>query len=176
MLSQKAKYALRAVMMLAERAGDPEPVRVPEIAQRERISLKFLEAILVELRDAELVESRRGRHGGYRLKRPPEEISFGDVIRTIDGALAPIRCASRFQFQPCADCTDVAACVIRWAMIRARDAISDALDHCTLAEALAQQIKLPPGIVVPLPTKPDASAAPKESQPEPPARLLGQGK
>ncbi|HLY58565.1 MAG TPA: Rrf2 family transcriptional regulator, partial [Stellaceae bacterium] len=151
MLSQKAKYALRAAMMLAERAGDSEPVRVPEIAQREHISLKFLEAILVELRDAGIVESRRGRNGGYKLRRSPDEISFGDIIRVIDGALAPIRCASRFQFQPCADCPDVASCVIRWAMIRARDAISDALDHCTLAEALSQQIKLPPGLVVDLP-------------------------
>jgi Rrf2 family protein len=146
MLSQKAKYALRAVMMLAERAGEADPVRVPEIAQRERISLKFLEAILVELRDAGLVESRRGRNGGYRLKRAPEEISFGDVIRIVDGPLAPIRCASRTQFEPCADCPDVASCVIRWAMVRARDAISNALDHCSLAEALSQQIKLPPDL------------------------------
>jgi Rrf2 family protein len=144
MLSQKAKYALRAIMMLAEQADTDEPLRVPAIAERERISLKFLETILVELRDAGLVESRRGRRGGYRLKRAPSEISFGDVIRVIDGALAPIRCASRFQFQACADCQDVGSCVIRWAMVRARDAIAEALDHCTLAEALAQQIALPP--------------------------------
>ena len=147
MLSQKAKYALRAVMMLAERQGDPQPVRVPEIARREHISLKFLEAILVELRDADIVESRRGRSGGYRLKRSPEQISFGDIIRVVDGPLAPIRCASRTQFQACADCRDVASCVIRWAMLKARDAISDALDNCSLASALAQQIKLPPELL-----------------------------
>ncbi len=126
-------------MMLAERAPDPKPVRVPEIASREHISLKFLETILVQLRDAGIVESRRGRNGGYRLKRSPEDISFGDIIRVVDGPLALIRCASRTQFEPCADCADVGSCAIRWAMVKARDAVATALEGCSLASALERQ-------------------------------------
>jgi Rrf2 family protein len=136
MLSQKAKYALRAVLMLAESAGAGAPIAVSEIAERERISQKFLEAILVELRDAGLVDSRRGRYGGYSLRRPPESISFGEVIRAIDGPLALIPCASRTQFKACADCVDVVNCSIRWAMLNARDAIAASLDGCSLADAL----------------------------------------
>jgi Rrf2 family protein len=145
MLSQKAKYAMRATLLLAERWGEREPVSIREIAQGEGISLKFLETILVELRDAGIVESRRGRSGGYRLCRPPEEVSFSSVIRAIDGPLAPIRCASRHYFEPCADCQDIRNCSIRWVMIRARDALADALDHSTVAEALAQKVELPGG-------------------------------
>ena len=118
MLSQKAKYALRAVLMLAERFGaQTPPVAVSEIAEREQIPQKFLEAILVELRDSGILESRRGRYGGYSLQRPPAAISFGEVIRAIDGPLALIPCASRTQFKACGDCADVAACRIRWASI-----------------------------------------------------------
>ena len=136
MLSQKAKYALRAVLMLAERADTGTPVAVSEIAGRERISQKFLEAILVELRDAGILDSRRGRYGGYSLRRPPESVSFGEVIRAIDGPLALIPCASRTQFKACADCGDVVNCSIRWAMLNARDAIAASLDGCSLADAL----------------------------------------
>jgi Rrf2 family protein len=136
MLSQKAKYALRAVLMLAERSQGDAPVAVSEIGKRERISQKFLEAILVELRDAGILESRRGRYGGYSLRRPADAISFGEVIRTIDGPLALIPCASRTQFKPCEDCADVASCSIRWAMQNARDAIAASLDGCSLADAL----------------------------------------
>ena len=148
MLTQKAKYALRAALSLARNWNDSEPLSIREIAEEEGISLKFLEAILLELRNAGILESRRGRSGGYRLARPPEEISFGAVIRAIDGPLAPIRCASRLYFEPCADCVDVRNCSIRWVMIKARDAIADTLDHCTLAEALAQKVELPDGAVV----------------------------
>jgi Rrf2 family protein len=172
MLSQKAKYALRAVMMLAEQETSPALLRVPEIARRERISLKFLEAILVQLRDAGIAQSRRGRNGGYRLSRPAEEVSFGDVIRAVDGPLAPIRCASRTRFEPCADCGDVASCVIRWAMLKTRDAIAETLDHCSLAEALRQQIKLPPFVLAD-PEEPAAGPAPRPRAVSPAA--LGSG-
>jgi Rrf2 family protein len=110
-----------------------------EIAERERISQKFLEAILVELRDRDILESRRGRYGGYRLLRSPESISFGEVIRAIDGPLAPIPCASRTQFKPCEDCTDVFTCSIRLAMLNARDAIAASLDGWSLADALRRR-------------------------------------
>ena len=139
MLSQKAKYALRALLVLAERDGMPTPVPISEIADRERISRKFLEAILVELRDIGLLESQRGRQGGYRLARPPASITFAEVIRALDGPLAPLRCASRTQFRPCDDCRDVNTCAIRWAMLKARDALAGALDECSLADALKQK-------------------------------------
>ena len=140
MLSQKAKYALRAALMLAERFDAEAPVAVSEIAERERIPQKFLEAILVELRDSGILLSRRGRAGGYSLERPPDAISFGDIIRAIDGPLALIPCASRTQFKPCVECIDVANCRIRWAMLNARDATAASLDGCSLADALAERV------------------------------------
>jgi Rrf2 family protein len=136
MLSQKAKYALRAVLMLAGSFSAGKPVAVSEIAERERIPQKFLEAILVELRDKGILDSRRGRYGGYILRRSPEAIGFGEVIRAIDGPLALIPCASRTQFKACEDCADVVTCSIRWAMLNARDAIAASLDGCSLADAL----------------------------------------
>lgn len=135
MLSQKAKYALRSVLLLAQDA-EGEPKQIAELADAGRIPRKFLEAIMVELRNHGIVESRRGRNGGYRLAKPPEEISFGAVIRIIDGPLAPIRCASRTQFVPCAECPDVEACSIRAPMLRARDAMAGVLDGWTLAHAV----------------------------------------
>jgi Rrf2 family protein len=139
MLSQKAKYAFRALLVLAANADDAAPTSILDIAEREQLSRKFLEAILVELRDAGIVTSERGRRGGYRLARPATAIRFSDVIRAIDGPLAPTLCASRTKYAPCEDCLDVETCAIRWAMIRARDAIAAALDDCTLADALRKQ-------------------------------------
>jgi len=139
MLSQKAKYALRAVLYLAERHDDGDLMLIADIAEKEQIPRKFLEAILVELRNDGILESRRGKNGGYRLARPLDRISFGDVIRSIDGPLAPIRCASRTQFQPCTDCQDVDSCAIRWAMTKARDAMASVLDGWTLADAVRQR-------------------------------------
>lgn len=135
MLTQRAKYALRACIHLADHYGDATTVQIAEIAAAENIPGKFLEAILLDLRKAGLLHSQRGRNGGYRLARAPENLSVGDIIRVIDGTLAPIRCASRLKFEPCADCDDAATCVIRWAMLKARDAMATVLDRCTLAEA-----------------------------------------
>ena len=137
MLTQKAKYALRACIHLAARPG--ETPRIAEIGAAERIPPKFLEAILLDLRKGGVLESVRGRKGGYRLARPAAMVSMGDVIRLIDGSLAPIRCASRQNFEPCQDCADVNGCVIRWAMLKARDAMATVLDRCTLAEAAARR-------------------------------------
>ncbi|HYE50184.1 MAG TPA: Rrf2 family transcriptional regulator [Azospirillaceae bacterium] len=134
MLTQRAKYALRAAILLTERHGGGA-IQIAEIAAAENIPAKFLEAILLELRKAGLLESVRGRNGGYRLARPPEALSIGDIVRVVDGSLAPIRCASRRNFEPCRDCGDVESCVVRWAMLKARDAMAEVLDRCTLAEA-----------------------------------------
>src|ERR1700733_12677059 len=120
MLSHKAKYALRALLVMAD---DPsgQPLHISDIAAAENISRKFLEATLLELRKRGILESRRGRGGGYRLARAPDQISFGEVIRVIDGPLAPVPCASVTAFALCSDCSDPHRCAIRWLMQRVRD-------------------------------------------------------
>src|SRR5580658_4773204 len=102
MLSQKAKYALQALLVMADKSED-EPIHIADIAAAEGISRKFLEAILLELRKHGVLTSRRGAGGGYRLARPAGEIFFGEVIRIIDGPLAPLPCASVTAFHECAD-------------------------------------------------------------------------
>ena len=134
MLSSKAKYAVRAATMLAERADSEAWTQTAEIADRERIPRKFLEAILVQLRDHGVVESRRGSHGGHHLSRAPRETSIADIIRIFDGPLALTPCASVTRFRPCTDCVDIAACRIQHLMRRARDAVADVLENCSLAE------------------------------------------
>ena len=139
MLSQKAKYALRALIMLAEREDD-DLILIADIAERENIPRKFLEAILVELRKHGLLFAKRGKSGGYRLARPASEISFGEVIRLIDGHLAPIPCASKNAFRPCDDCTDPGTCSVRWLMVQVRDATAGVLDNCSLADGLRHRL------------------------------------
>jgi len=135
MLSQKAKYALRALLMLAEQP-DADMVMIADIAEREKVPRKFLEAILLDLRKRGLLDSRRGKYGGYRLAKPADAISFGEIIRIVDGPLAPLPCASKSGFRVCDDCTDANSCSVRWLMVQVRDATADILDNCSLADAL----------------------------------------
>lgn len=138
-LSQKAKYALRALLMLAE--ADPEElVLVKDIADHQNVPRKFLELIMLELKRHGFVHSQRGRNGGYTLARPAEAISFGQVIRALDGPLAPLPCASVTGYRRCADCADEQTCAIRRVMRRVRDAMADILDRTTLAEARGGRI------------------------------------
>jgi Rrf2 family protein len=132
-LSQKAKYGLKALIFLT-RNPRPAGVRIAEIAEAESIPRKFLDAILLELKKSGVVASRIGRAGGYRLALTPGEIFIGRVIRVLDGPLAPIPCASRTAYRPCPDCRDVENCLIRRAMLEARDAMANVLDSLTLAE------------------------------------------
>jgi len=134
MLSRKAKYAVRAAVALAERVREDTWTSAHEIAERESIPRKFLEAILVLLRDAGVIESRRGPAGGHRLGMPAAEITVADIIRVIDGPLALTPCASRTQFRACDDCIDVRTCRLRHVMLRARDAVAGVLEGCSLAE------------------------------------------
>ena len=136
MLSNKAKYGLKAMLYLAERPA-AGPTGILEIAQQENIPKKFLDAILLELRRNGLVHSRKGRGGGYVLSRPAAEISVGRIVRVLDGPLAPIGCASKTAYRPCTDCADVKACQVRRSMQRVRDAIAGILDNMSLAEMLA---------------------------------------
>jgi Rrf2 family protein len=134
MLSQKARYALRALVELA-RAADQQ-LTAGEIAVRADAPRKFLEAILLELSRRGLVLSRRGKFGGYVLARPPAEISFAEVIRVIDGPLALAPCVSQMAFRKCDDCPDLDTCALRPALRQARDATAQVLEAYTLAEAV----------------------------------------
>lgn len=134
MLSQKCKYALRALLMLAEASPD-ELVLVQEIAERQKVPRKFLELILLELKRHGFVFSQRGRGGGYCLARPGDAITFGQVVRAIDGPLSPLPCASVTGYRRCADCQDERTCTIRKVMRSVRDAMAEILDRTTLADA-----------------------------------------
>ena len=112
MLSQKAKYALRALLSLAE-APRGETVLISEIATKHRIPKKFLEQILLDLKNHGLVQSWRGRSGGYALLKAASEISFGQVLRIIDGPLAPLPCVSGLAYRKCTDCQDEANCALK---------------------------------------------------------------
>ena len=127
----KAKYALRALCALAQ--GAPQRLQARRIAAESRVPEKFLEAILVDLRKAGFVASTRGTVGGHALARPAAEIMIGDVIRAIDGPLAPIRCASVTAYRPCAECPDPDTCALRFLMADVRDAMSGVLDRRSLA-------------------------------------------
>lgn len=136
MLSQKTRYALRA---LVELSRDGDQLTSGELALRADAPRKFLEAILLELSRHRLVVSRRGKYGGYKLARPAREISFAEVIRVLDGPLALAPCVSRTSFRKCDDCPDLATCPLREALLRARDATADLLEGYSLADAAAGQ-------------------------------------
>jgi Rrf2 family protein len=109
---------------------------IPELARQEALPVKFLEAILLDMKGRGLLESKLGRKGGYRLSRPPSAITIGSIIRVIEGPLAPLPCASETQYRACDECTDIENCGTRIIMRRVRDAISDVLDRTTLADLL----------------------------------------
>ncbi|MCM3880816.1 MAG: Rrf2 family transcriptional regulator [Vicinamibacterales bacterium] len=133
MLSKKSKYGLKALLVLGEKAGQG-PVLVSEISRREAIPQKFLEAILLELKRHGIVESKKGKGGGYFLRRRPEDITFGEVIRVLDGPLAAVTCVSQTAYMTCAECVDEETCGVRIAMKEVRDATARILDHRTLAD------------------------------------------
>jgi len=138
MLSSKAKYALRAAMLLVDHAADGHWVSAGDLAERGSIPGKFLEAILVQLRDGGFLESRRGPSGGHRLAADPTTISVADIIRIVDGPLALTPCASKTRFSACTDCPDLRSCRLRHLMRRARDAVAGVLEEQSLAELAGQ--------------------------------------
>ncbi|GGJ07367.1 RrF2 family transcriptional regulator [Neoroseomonas lacus] len=144
MLTQKAKYGLRATALLAARCPKGGTMTIAELAQAGHIPPKFLEAILLDLKRHGFLASRRGKSGGYALIHPAETITVGDLIRALDGPLAPIPCASMTAYRPCVDCADPPSCDIRRLMRRVRDAMAEILDRTTLAEfAASGESKLP---------------------------------
>ncbi|AXK73066.1 Rrf2 family transcriptional regulator [Lysobacter sp. TY2-98] len=139
MLTMKAKYAMRALSALAQ--ADGARLQARALAERSGTPEKFLEAILVELRDAGLVESRRGPAGGHALARPATQIMLGDVIRVIDGPLAPVRCASVTAYRACPECPEPEACALRAVMRDARDALSNVLDAVSVGSLAANDAR-----------------------------------
>lgn len=139
MLTQRSRYALRAMLYLATQPEGTAPVPMNRIADAANIPRKFLELILADLRDAQFLFSHRGKMGGYVLARPAAMISLGEVIRVIEGPLALVPCVSRTAYRPCKDCKDEASCAIRIAMSRVRDETARILDGTSLADAAAEE-------------------------------------
>jgi Rrf2 family protein len=138
MLSQKARYALRALFVLGAQKTD-EPVMIADIAEQANVPRKFLEQILLEMKKSGIVHSQRGKFGGYTLGRAREDIDFAEVLRAIDGPLALAPCASVTAYRKCDDCEDETTCAIRKVLLAVRDATADILEHHTLAKALADE-------------------------------------
>jgi Rrf2 family protein len=138
MLSQKARYALRALFVLGSR-DDEEPVMIADIAKDANVPRKFLEQILLDLKKRGIVHSHRGKFGGYTLGRDPNKVNFAEIIRAIDGPLALSPCASRTAYRRCEDCESEITCAIRKVLLSVRDATSDILEGRTLAQAIADE-------------------------------------
>lgn len=139
MLSNKARYAMQALLLLTEEYGQ-HYVLIADLAERGRIPKKFLELILLELKNRGLLRSKKGRGGGYSLSRPADSITVGEVIRIVDGPLAPIPCVSKTAYSRCSDCVDEAACGVRLVMKGVRDAIAGILDSTTFAD-VAERVR-----------------------------------
>ncbi len=135
MISKKTKYALNSLVYLAKNNGKG-PILINDLAKSEGLPRKFLEAILLELKNKGFLQSRRGKTGGYLLGKPPEKIILGDVIRVLEGPLAPVSCVSQTAYQKCEECKDENCCGIRIVMKDVRDAIANILDKTSLADVL----------------------------------------
>ena len=133
MISQKARYALRALIALA----GADNMMIADIAAQQRIPRKFLEQILLDLKRHGIVASRRGRLGGYGLLTPSDQITFGRVLRIIDGPIAPLPCLSKIAYRRCPDCKNEATCEIRRVFAKVTESARDVLDRTTIAEAIA---------------------------------------
>jgi Rrf2 family protein len=145
-LSVRGEYALRALLVLArDFQEDDSVVRIQEISKKQNIPKRFLEQILNDLKSAHLVESKRGVAGGYRLRRRPERINLAEIVRHIEGPLAPVSCVSEKFYEKCS-CPDEARCAIRSVMKETRDAIVHIMERVTLAELAerARQLEAQP--------------------------------
>jgi len=141
MLSMRVKYGIRAILHLA-RNRDGNPIRTSDIAEKEAIPRKFLEAILVELRNAGMVRSQMGKAGGYKLERNPDTITLSQIIRMIDGPIAQVPCVSQMAYAPCKDCVDEKTCVLRSVMKQVRDSTARILDDTTFQDLLDREKQL----------------------------------
>ena len=136
MISKKTKYALKALIHLAERYKTQKPVLISGIAAQDRLPKKFLELILLELKNKGFLQSKKGKGGGYFLAHPPDKISLGNVIRVLEGPLAPLPCVSQSAYRRCDDCRDENHCGLRMVMREVRDATAQILDSTSLQDIL----------------------------------------
>ena len=132
-LSKRGEYGLKALIDLASQDDPQTLVQIKDIAQRQQIPVKFLEQIMLAMKNGGILHSRAGLGGGYYLARPANEITLGQVVRLLDGPLAPIPCVSQMAYERCV-CADEATCGLRLAMLDVRNAIADTLDTTTLAD------------------------------------------
>lgn len=132
-LTQRSRYALRALIFIARSEGIA-PVPISVIAADQKLPRKFLEIILLDLKNGGVVDSYRGKMGGYRLAKPASQISFGEIIRLIEGPLALVPCVSVSAYQRCADCFEETTCVIRKVMLTVRENTAAILDNTSLAD------------------------------------------
>ena len=135
MLSQKTRYAIRAIQHLADRYGGG-PVQLADIAAEQNIPAKFLTVILSELSRSGIIESTRGREGGYQLIIPPIDITYGDLVRHMRGSLALVPCASRFAHEKCTNCIEEGECRTRALMLQVRDRTAELLDSIRLSDPI----------------------------------------
>jgi len=140
-LTKRGEYGLRALidLGLARETGRPM-LQIGELARKENIPIKFLEQILVELKEHGYLESKRGKNGGYFLKKPMDTIRIGDVVRRMEGPLAPIPCVSQNFYERCS-CPDEAHCGLRMLMLDVRNAIANILDQYTLAQTVEVMLR-----------------------------------
>ncbi len=136
MISQKAKYAFKALFHLAEQPQGTS-VQIEDIATRAGVPRKFLEHILLDLKRKGMVASRRGRSGGYVLAQDPSEMTVGNVLRAVDGPIAPLPCISRSAYRRCEDCSNEKTCIVRRLFADTYAATLLLMDGTTLADALA---------------------------------------
>lgn len=187
-ISKRGEYGLRAMIDLAlARELGRDLVQLNELAESEKIPVKFLEQIVLALKEGGFLESVRGKYGGYRLARPAAEIFIGQIVRYLDGPLAPIGCVSQTAYQRCS-CPDEDHCGLRMLMLDVRNAIANILDRYTLANVVEVTLRKMRSSKIELPfaTKPDAASrlkkagtkpaltANSKSQPTPAERGLGE--
>ena len=140
-ISKKSKYAFRALCALARRYNQG-PVLIAEVSARQRIPKKFLELILLELRNKGILGSKKGKGGGYFLARAPSTISLGEILRALDGPLAPVPCVSQTAYRTCEECENEATCGIRAVMQNVRDTTAKIVDRESLADVLKREALL----------------------------------
>ena len=142
MLSKKTKYAINALVYLARESKDGEPVQISRISESEHIPRKFLEAILLELRHAGMLNSRKGKTGGYYLQLTPDKINIADVMRLFDGPIALLPCVAYKYYERCEECIDEETCGIRTVFSDVRSETVKMLKKATLAEIIKRSEKL----------------------------------
>ena len=139
MLSQRTRYTIRALLHLADRYGEG-PVQLTEIAEAQNIPPKFLTVMLSQMRRGGLVESLRGREGGYWLAKPPNEISYGEIVRRTRGSLGLLPCASRYAYESCQHCITEEKCRLHRVMLMVRDETARILDNINLADEVPAEL------------------------------------